>query len=131
MLAVCWQSSRAAATICRQASRHHSIAHLLVGPLAKACGAPAPALGLTPALPGRPALPAGPIAARCARVMCAAKDAALKAAGADEPATKPFSFPSLGKDPSQGSSEPSPAHPEPSTNTPWKAKTCNYYQHCD
>ena len=41
--------------------------------------------------------------------MCAAKDAALKAAGADEPATKPFSFPSWGSDPSQGSSEPSPA----------------------
>lgn len=74
----------------------------MANPFAKICGTAAPALGLAPALP------ATGFAARIARVMCAAKDAAFKAAGAEEPGTKPFSLPSLGREPSLGRSESSP-----------------------
>lgn len=65
--------------------------------------------------------------------MCAAKDAALKAAGADEPETKPFSFPSWGRDPSQGSSEPSPAHqqlPVTPAQTSCNTSTCSFLLAC-
>ena len=77
--------------------------YLFAEPLAKNWGTVAAALGLAPALP------TAALAARAARVMCAANEAALNAAGADEPGAKPFSLPSTGRDPSQGSSESSPA----------------------